>query len=389
MSAHMKQKAFSSVVARGLVLAFLLFGTLNAAIPDEQSTAISEEKVISATWSMYTWKVLGWQYYGPYWTKGTEEKGRIGEKGQQDKEKNVRAVCLGPEGDFYVFFTLRSFVDPAFPNIFVQNVSEIPLDPNGDGFSEDKIEKESYIRYGGVSLVFYEDKGGGTLNVSSKVKGITHFDEKNPKCYNRKVAWVYNKPIIETIDNVKYERPHDKISAKEHLDMQKGEKIAVKYVGDHDVALLYIPKTMLSGGQPINSLGINNPTLSVRLMLENNRELFGFRFVLVGQETIDLVKNYNPLKLDVKDANAFQGFKKLFMVAGLALGPETLDLLKKVDVALDAAIPQEVAESKNLLEAGKVGWDLSQPIIEKIKSDPTALVDIGNRIKRSLSETGV
>jgi len=323
---------------------------------DQPLISIPESRIKSSTWSIYVWKVVGWQYDSPYWEKGSKETREIDEIGQTQRDKTIRAVCLGKEGDFFVFFTLRAFVDPAFPNLFVQAVDEKLLDSAGKPFSQVAVASESYIRYGGIELVSYDDQGGGIFKIKNKVNGITHFDANDPTSYGRGYIDKY-KPgsgFYQKIGNVQYEIPHKRISAEQHIEMQKTPKISVKYVGEHDVALVYVPVALFVNGIPTDTLELNNPTLSARLMLEHNRELFGFKFVLIGQETIDLIKNYAPSD---KGQVYLPGFQKLFMVAGLALGPETLDILKKVDSTLDQIIPQKIAKAKSMTEAGQIAWD--------------------------------
>jgi hypothetical protein len=350
------------------------FSDPNQLVP--QADIISNKQIIDATWSLYVWKVLGWQYESPYWTKGVEEKGNIGEKGNPEPLKNVRAVCLGEEEDFYVFFTLRSFLDPSFPNLHIQGVNDAIHDRNGKDFEEDAITKEEYIRYGGLSMVYYEDYGGGTSKISSKFSGITHFDKASPKDYINKDYINSVKKYVrnyETIDNVKYERPNKFISAQEHLRFQKETKILIKFVGEHDVALVYVPKSL--SAKPIHTLQIANPTLTVRLALEHNRELFGYKFILVGQETIDLIKCYTP------DKNlTFPGFQKLLIVAGLALGDDNLRMLKKVDAALNSTISDQIKTARNKAQLKTILWDEYGQLALSIATDYKVLLALREKI---------
>jgi hypothetical protein len=212
-----------------------------------------------------------------------------------------------------------------------------------------------YIRYGAIDLVSYEDVGGGTHKIKNKLHFATHCESGNPKCYS-----AIKLLKRDEIDNVKYERPHKKLSAQEHISLQSRTKIEVKIVSEHDVALLYVPDSLVDE-KNITTLGMENPTLAVRLVLENNKDLFGFKFILIGQETLDLIKKYAP----EKGIHDFKGFQKLFNVAGLALSPETLALLKKVDTALYKAIPDKLAQAKSRIELGEIAWDLFKEIAQK------------------------
>ena len=314
-------KRFSCVM-----FSFLILFQASLADTISQSNAISEEKIGKATWMMYTWKVLGWQYDSPYWTKGSEEKGEVGQRRQSDPSSNVRAVCLGLEGDYYVFFTLRAFVDPAFPNLLIQEVTGIPLDREKKPFSEKEIETESYIRCGEISIVRYEDVGA-LHRIVYKVSVVTHCDKETPKVYGRYPGRSYLRGYHETIDNVRYEIPHEKVSAKKHLELQTMPTITMQFLGENDVVLLYVPKNLFKDTY-IDTLGINNPTLSVKLMLEHNTELFGFKYVLIGQETLDMIKSYT-----LKDDARLSGFHKIIKLAGFALGIDTFYMIKTIDSA--------------------------------------------------------
>lgn len=234
------------------------------------SDDIPKDLIINSTWSLCCWQILGYDYEASKWKKGNDENGNIGEIGHIDSEKNVRAVCLGKEGGFFVFFTLRSFVDPTFPNMFIQQIHQPLLNRDGQPFSKSEIENGLYVRYGAIDLFLYEDVGGGTYKIKNKLQFATHSESGNPKCYNRKYPWGSKKIEYEEVDSVKYERSHKDISAKDHLSLQSREKITVKIISEHDVALLYIPASMLDG-QNITTLGMENPTLAVRLALEKTR----------------------------------------------------------------------------------------------------------------------
>jgi len=362
-------KRFSCVIFSLFILPQSLLADITS-----QSNVISEEKIGKATWMMYSWKVLGWQYDSPYWTKGSEEKGEIGQRRQSDPSNNVRSVCLGLEGDYYVFFTLRAFVDPAFPNLLIQEVEGTPLDRDQKPFSEKEIKTESYIRYGEISLVRYEDVGA-LHKIVNKVSVVTHCDPKTPKTYGRYPGRSYLPGYRETIDNVSYEIPHRKVPAKKHLELQKNPKITIQFIGEHDVALLYVPKNLFKDAS-IDTLGMNNPTLSVKLMLEHNKELFGFKYILIGQETLDLIKSYT-----IKEDSRLSGFHKIIKIAGLALGIETFYMLKTIDSALstvDAGIPDEILKGRK--EAVQIVWREAGLQIQKIIKNETTMRSLRNYI---------
>jgi len=360
-----------------VIFSFLISNHTLFAEVSSQVNAITEEQIEKATWMLYSWKVLGWQYDSPYWTKGCEEKGDIEQARTADPASKVRAVCLGLEEDYYVFFTLRSFVDPAFPNLFIQGVDGIPRNRDKTLVTDKDVKSESYIRYGGISLVHYVDVGA-LHKIGNEILGVTHCDQENPKSYGRLIGSQYMRDFYETINNVKYENPHKHVSAKQHLELQKKPKVIIKVVDEHDVALIYVPKHLFKG-VVVDALGMKNPTLSVKLMLDHNKELFGFKYVLIGQETLDLIKSYVPEKTDEKHSE-FSGFQKIIKIAGLALGPETLHILKTIDSALDTKIPDEILTAKDRVKAGQIVWEKADLQIQKIINDETIMGMLRNYI---------
>ena len=123
---------------------------------------------------------------------------------------------------------------------------------------------------------------------------------------------------------------------------------------------------------------MNNPTLSVKLMLEHNKELFGFKYVLIGQETLDLIKSYT-----LKDDPKLSGFHKIIKIVGLALDIDTLFMLKTIDSALDtvgAGIPDEILKAKDRSEAVQIIWGEAGLQIQKIIKSETTMRSLRNYI---------
>lgn len=335
------------------------------------SSTISENDILRSTVSIYVWQVLGWYYkesQSPLWTKGSEELAAVGKK-SSPKEKNVRAVCLGEENGQYVFFTLRSFIDPAYPNPFIQGISTTPLGKDGQSiFSGEPASgvKGQLTRYGGISLAWYKDLGGGDLVVEQKVSIVTHADMDSPKDYGS----MKYMASTEKINNISYEVPHEKISAAKHLSLQKafqqGLNATIKVFDSHDVALVYVPKSAFQPEYTPPSLGIANPSLVSQLFLEHSQEIFGFKFVLMGQETMDLIRGYTPPKIIPSEMS---GFEKLFVIAGLAMSSTTIVKLKIIDAALNSAIPNEFLKVKNIDDAKMAALSIvgNSEFLQKLK----------------------
>ena len=335
-----------------LLLLLLIVQSVYCETNTTKSIDLFKDKIVDSTYSLYVWKIIGYQYGGPFWEKGIKDTARIGQKRRiENNKENVRAVCLGEEKGYYVFLTLRSFLDPTYPNIFLQGIEKVPEFP--------------VIRYGGLMLTAYEHQGGGVEKVENKVKCITHSVTGNPTYSGiKETINLFIKK--EKIKGATYEVPHEKITAKKHFNLQKEENVEIEYSKKHDIALIYIPKKMFS--QPVKTLGIKNPTLSYQIILEKNVELLGFNFVLIGKETMELITNYRPVA-DEK----YHGINKLINVAGLVLGSETLYMLKMVDETLDKSIPEKLGKVNTRMQAtgvlSKHGSKLATELVTEIIND--------------------
>lgn len=308
--------------------------------PKDKPQDIDEERIRKATVSLSVEHVLGWAYEGNIWRRGKAEAAAIGAEGFPDRG-NVRAVCLGREGGYLVFFTLRSFVDPFYPNPSIQGVAEPPVDPEGRPVNPagkeigDSLAMRDarLIRYGEMQLGRYEDVGGGKFRVAGKAEVVTVFDPEAPMTSK----WFTPE---ETYRGGKFKRPHKDVSVEEHFRRKEsGESGAAlfRFVGKHDVALIYVPETAFGEGAEarISTLDIAQPSAAVDLCLQQSRSLFGFDFLLMGQETLDTISGYRP----PKKGGEFPGFEKLAGILGLAMDPQTLAMIKAVDTALNRVIP--------------------------------------------------
>lgn len=316
--------------------------------PPQKSPGLDGDQIRKATASLCVEHVLGWAYSDNLWTRGARESAAVGEEAFPDKG-NVRAVCLGKEGGHYVFFTLRSFLDPFYPNPAIQGLPSFPVGPDGDPVEMGPAEIEDseavrdahLIRYGKMRFAWYEDLGGGKFRVANKVDSVTLYDamEEGPVSLNQPWLGMGGAPE-EKFRGGKYRRPHEQVSVEEHFRMRElglSQGAAFRFIGTHDVAMIYVPEGAFAGGgaPPPPSLGIEQPSLAVDLYLRHSRSLFGFDFVLMGQETLDKVRRYRPP--DAGDGAG--GFEKLGCILGLALDPQTLMMIKAVDTALDEVLP--------------------------------------------------
>jgi hypothetical protein len=304
-------------------------------------------RITDATWSMNIRLVLGYQYRSNsnYWEKGVFEEKRK-EEVANPGNGTVRAVCLGQENNKVVFFTLRSFVDPFYPNRFVQGMLKLPLKKDRIPYTLEEGEKAvsflDAVRYGYVNFFKYKDVGGGVLQVQEKLDWIIlKHDPESPKNYGFDLSLLEFK-AKETFQGGVFDKPHESISVERHFWMQKLSKSTgkteIRTFEDHDVVLIYVPSEYFKvwGLTPPIGLGLTHPSFAVDLFLNRQNELFGFKFVLFGQETLDAIRNYKP---QVNDDPG--GFDRLIRLIGYAMGPTTLLTLEQIDKLLKEALPSD------------------------------------------------
>lgn len=359
--------------------------------PTRAAPGLEEGQIRKATVSLSVEHVLGWAYEKNVWSRGTPEVAPVGQEGSPDRN-NVRAVCLGKEQGYYVFFTLRSFIDPFYPNPAIQGVTDPPLGPDGVAVKlggaqisdSDAMRDARLVRYGTMRFARYEDMGGGKFRVAAKAEAVTIYDAmpEGPVTLNRGMLGFGGAPE-ETHGGGKFSRPHESISVEEHfrrLELGQAGGALFRFVGKHDVALIYVPEAAFDGkdSAPVPTLGIDRPSVAVDLCLQQSRSLFGFDFLLMGQETLDRIQGYRPPR-----GGEFPGFERLGGILGLAMDPQTLMMIKAVDSALVRVLPRPEAV-KNIRDLWSF-WNTIRPDdLGKIAKDLFPMI----RGKMGLSEAG-
>ena len=344
---------------RTLVLALVTqwFSVLSHAEPIPQAIA-PEEVIREATVRMAVTYAIGWQYSGNVWKNGIGESAEVGQLGTSDVTRGVRAVCLGKEtidgSDFYVFFCLRSFVDPVYPSPVIQGSDFEVFGPDGNLFPKTKVETMAkglapeasdqlgvnwltdVVRYGRIEFTGYENLGGGQFKVISKLPVTVFHDPGDVKVVNGK--W-FGHPE-DTYNGGVYQMPNETFGVSEHFAMQRdakeGRVAGLRFYEDHDAVLVYVPQAAYTGHEQMelpHHLGLTHPTLAVDLALRRPDQLFGFKYVLMGQETLNRIRDYQPTKY------AGGGFGKAVNLLGLAMDGRTFGVLKVIDSALDGALP--------------------------------------------------
>ena len=297
-----------------------------------------------ATCAFFTEQILGWRFSkeeSQQWTKGFEENGQLGSRATVG-DRRIRAVALGTESDYVVFMTLRSFIDPIYPNpaILGVNGSLTDQEKNEINFSDGGTDRSKYVRYGRIRLVWYEDLGGGASKINRVINAVTEFDKNAPKRYDDLPSWkVWQSPEEEEFNSGKYKRPHEAISVADHVHLQQlgTNKAELRFFENHDIVLIYLPKKLFETQKQTlpPTLGLQCPTVSTDLALRKSEKLFGFKFNLIGEETLGSIRSYRP----ANDSPKYPGLEKLVDIAGLALAPSTFQMLKYVDKAVNTILP--------------------------------------------------
>jgi hypothetical protein len=326
----------------------------------QSDPAVPEQLIREATVRMSVTYAVGWQYSGNTWTKGQSEPGAVGDRGTPDMEAGVRAICLGKEtidgAEFFVFFALRSFVDPLSPSPVIQGWPTRPLGvagtqlplPSREGLSPEKSDTlgtnwlTGTIRYGRIDFTWYEDLGGGQFKIHSKLPATVFHDKDEVRVV--KGEW-FGHPEEKHLGGT-YDVPQVNFRVKDHFAMQtdalEGRAAGLRFYENHDAVLIYVPKKAFADAEQTDPphLGLRQPTLAVDVALRRTEHLFGFKFVLLGQETLDQIERYRPSDYRLS------GFEKAAGFIGLAMSPATLGMLKRVDSVLAAVVPDPGAISK-------------------------------------------
>lgn len=304
---------------------------------------VTPDDIERATCSLRVWQVLGWDYHrasSHVWERGEEETARSGHATRRTTPPgDVRAVALGVEAQHLVLLTLRSLVDPTYPNLHIQGVSTPIRDTTQKriDFGQPELNRRDWIRYGHVQATWYRHLGGGSLAVSHQAIGVSECPQGNPTAYEPISAWSPWKSYPqEVIDGATFTRPHESVGVADHFAWQRlhQQPVVIRTIGQHDVALLYLPLALFAGEAQPPTLGLQSPTAAVEVLLNRSRDLFGFDMVLVGKATMDQVRGYRPTPQEV-----FPGTVSLTMAIDLVLGTQTLTMLQSLDRLLVEYLP--------------------------------------------------
>ena len=283
----------------------------------------SEQDIKDATVALYVEAVANGSK--AIWQRGNDPR-----LDQKDRAKeNVRAICLGQEGDEYVFLSLRFFLDPTYPNYVVQGLTS-PL-IKGRLRPGENAPYTSYLQAQRLWLTATQHTGGGQIAVGDiKSFSVRNRFELKPcnmvSRFTKGCSAVDGKKYIDPIKGV--------LTAGSVAAMERelnGERHAkIETFGDHDVVLIKVKASQWK--TPPRSLGLKQPSYTIRLLTERQRALFGFKFVLMSQEALNAVRAYKV----ADNKSGHQGFLTRLAVQNM-LDPTWVTIAKVADLALGVA----------------------------------------------------
>lgn len=396
----------SSIQLQLFVAAFLV---VSWACCFADGVSVEESKILASTVSMFTRQIIGYAYDAPVWESGKNEPGKPGQGRQKPSldatrhENDVRAVALGVENGYCVFFTLRSFVDPFFPSAVLQGLPNSLMTNTGEEVycapgklaeyyeenvrqhAPEEVASHPYIRYAVLQLTWYADRGGGASEIIDKKEFCLTFDPNPPKNHSGKKFGILKEKQEEYLGAF-YPRPHKDVSVAQHFFMQtmggmtirdlaaNDNLVHVRFFDMHDVALLYVP--MADDMKSIHTLQLAHPTLACDLVLRRPEYLFGFKFNLIGRETLQKIQEHQCAA--TRDALDITLSESLYALVGMALDPMTLNMLRRVDHVIRKELGRRFSEDE-VISLDKV-WNYYSSL------EPGILFAIGKELAEDFFE---
>jgi hypothetical protein len=275
------------------------------------------------------------------WKKGNDPR----KKEHSIESDNVRVVCLGEEGENYIFMTLRFFMDYTYPNHNIQGITEVPV----CGVASNKNANfVSYTKMYRFMLSDVRHTGGGQIKtlktVPFVVRNLFSLDKKNDydilSSYTQIGKVKYVNPIKNELTALDVKQMNDEIG--------KGNIAYVKTFGNHDICILITPKK-LWGDFQIKHLGLSNPTETISVLAEKQRYLYGFEFVLMSKEAYQAVMHYK-----VPDEAKESGIYMLLISATEIMSPQHVMQIKMVDTLIAKTLISLKKESIELLSESEL-----------------------------------
>lgn len=281
---------------------------------------VTPEDIQNATFKLYVESIPN--NSTQKWSKGNNP-----EKSETDvKSENVRAVCLGVENDHYVFLTLRYFLDFTYPNHNIQGLQELPT--RSQKITSGNADFVSYSQILRLWLSDVRHTGGGQIltkkTLSFTVKNDFELYEVGKYDFISKYSKINGKSYKDPIKNV---LTAEKVATAIN-EINTGQVAFLETFGNHDVCLIKVPKEFWSENE-ITHLGLKNPSNTIRLLTEKQKNLYGFQFVLLSKEAYQAVLQYK-IPDDAKES----GIYRLALFATEIMGIEQVIQIKIIDKLL-------------------------------------------------------
>lgn len=275
------------------------------------------------------------------WSMGNDPSGI----NRTPEKANVRAICLGEEDGHYVFLTLRYFVDPTYPNHYIHGVD---TPPRKGTYSDNRNARYTqYLAGQRIWLTDVRHTGGGQLDMSQS----RSFTVRN-RIFLKRCGMVSRfTRSCSTIDDVRY---HDLAKGEwkattvraMNEELEADKRAFVETFNDHDVALLKVP--VKNWPQKLVTLGLKEPTQTIRLLTDRQVDLYGFKFILLSQEAFSALRAYQ-----VKDkAGRKEGLYLAVLGAASLISYKWVAVIVAADKALTAVFQKFGINEAALISKG-------------------------------------
>jgi hypothetical protein len=313
--------------------------------------AVTEQAIKNATLAMFVEALPNGAK--TKWSMGNHPDGL----NRDPSKSNVRAICLGQEDDKYVFLTLRYFLDPTYPNHHIHGI-ETP--PRKGTYSDNRNAR--YTQFLAAERIWLTDvrhTGGGQLDMNQS----SSFTVRNRIFLKRCGMVARFTRSCSTIDGERYndlakgEWKATTVRAM-NQELEAGKHAFVETFADHDVALIKVP--VKNWKRKLVTLGLQEPTETIRLLTDRQVDLYGFKFILLSQDAFSALRAYQ-----VKEQpNGKEGLYLAVLGAASLISFKWVAIIVAADKVLSAVFKKAGINEATLLSKGVVS-KIGQAILKR------------------------
>ena len=169
--------------------------------------------------------------------------------------------------------------------------------------------------------------GGGQIKVNNTVS----LSLKN----DFEITEISSYDLINNYSEINGKQYKDPISAvftaKEAVEMNQeinsDQSAEIQIFGSHDICLIKVNKNLFEN--PITHLDLKNPTETIRVITERQKNIYGFEFVLISKEAYQAILHYQ-----VPDEAKESGIYKLALHATAIMSLGHVVQIKLIDDVL-------------------------------------------------------